>query len=124
MRIIGIATMIGFLLAYEAGLADDATFSDQHICRAAIAAIMHKDVSIVSASGSGVIAVSYGSDGLRKFKCRIEGSRVLWGNADGRWRDHSLDEKIMWEAKGNTLVIRQPWSDGSVSEDAFDKDQL
>ena len=124
MRAIRTATILGLLLASATGVADEATFTEQQICRAAIATIMHKDVSIVSASGEGVIAVSYRSDSLQKFKCRLEGARVMWGSADGRWRNHSLDEKVMWEAIGDTLVIRQPWSDGSLTEDEFSKDQL
>ena len=124
MRATKVATTLGLLLASTTSVAVEAMFTDQQICRAAIATIMHKDVSIVSASGTGVIFVSYSSDGPKKFKCRLEGPPVMWGNADGRWRNHSLDEKVMWEAIGDTLVIRQPWSDGSLTEDEFNKNQL
>ena len=124
MKIFSIIVVAGLLLVSAPSIADEATFTDHQICRAAIATIMHKDVSITSASGEEVISVSYRSEYLKKFKCRLQGSRVMWGAADGRWRDHPMDEKVMWEAKGEKLIIRQPWSDGSVSEDEFDRDQL
>ena len=117
-------TAFVLMIAVATAFGDDRSFTNQQICRAAIATIMHKDVGIVSASGEGTISVTYSSNGRKTFKCRIEGQRVMWGNADGRWRNHPMDEKVMWETEGNTLVIRQPWSDGSVSEDKFTRDQL
>jgi hypothetical protein len=120
-KIVGI---LCFVIASTNVSADDSKFCDQQICRAAIATVMYKDVGIVTASGDGVIAVTYRSDSLKTFKCRIDGQRLMWGNADGRCRDHAMDEKVMWEMRGDILVIRQPWSDGSVSEDEFGADRL
>jgi hypothetical protein len=38
-------------------------------------------------------------------KCRIEGSRVAWGNRDGRWRDHSLDEVVEYTTTPGYVTI-------------------
>ena len=116
--------LIALLILLPLIASAEGTYSDQQICRTAIATIMHKDVGIVSASGKGVIAVKYTSSGVKDYKCRIDGQRVMWGNADGIWRDRALDEKVMWKVVGEMPVIRQPWSDGSVSEDEFTKDQF
>jgi hypothetical protein len=124
MNIFRNAAAIASLLLTATVAADEVTFTEQQVCRAAIATIMHKDIGIVSAAGEGTISVTYNSGGLKKFKCRIEGSSVMWGSADGRWRNQAYDEKVMWEAAGDTLVIRQPWSDGSVSTDKFTRDQF
>lgn len=107
----------------------DAYFSKKQICRATIAAIMGHDVSIVRVdyAGTSQINLSYtrDSDGKKwAFKCRVSGSRISWGNADGRWRNHEYDSKISFADQGDKLLIIEDHGDGSKSRMTFSKDDL
>lgn len=93
------------------------------VCRAAIAAIMGRDVATirVDRSTSEETQVSYvrPSDGTRwRNRCRIDGDRVAWASADpgssGRWRD---EETIRFAITGDAVTIQQRFGDGSGSTD-------
>jgi hypothetical protein len=99
-----------------------AAVSDVDVCKATIGAVMNRDPSIMVAADRGdLISVSYTRDDGTSwaFKCKIQGSRVLWGNLDGRWRDTSMDSQISYRVDGNTVTITELYSDGSRSEDSF-----
>lgn len=93
--------------------------SERQICRATIAALNGREPSIMQIDGAQgpVVFVSYvrPSDGsLWVSKCRVQGTRVMWGNRDGRWRDHAMDEVVEYRATGAEVIITIK-SNGQVS---------
>lgn len=101
-----------------------ATIPDSGLCKAAISALMHRDVSIMRArAGEGGWVVSYvrTDDGTQwQFKCRVDGSQIQWGSNPGRWR---ADERLSYSVSGNgdsaTLSITRHYSDGSRNTTTF-----
>jgi hypothetical protein len=95
------------------------------ICRAAVAALMGRDPSIVQITREqdGIIYLAYTrpTDGTRwENRCRIVGNRVNWATLTGRWRDDHRDERVTYEVKpAGGVVIRQTFTDGSISEKSF-----
>lgn len=101
--------------------------SPANVCRAAIAVLMAQPVGIIRADRveGAVPFVSYHrpSDGtLWSNKCKLEGSRIIWASADGRWRDiPGADEVLTFQIDRGTraLTIRQQFPDGSGTTDTF-----
>ena len=92
---------------------------DNRVCIAAIASVMNRDPSTMTTqrTAEGIVLVSYRRPDGDSFtyKCRVEGSRVLWGNPDGRWRDHPMDSKVTYRESGDTVSITETWPDGSTT---------
>lgn len=107
-------------------------FSAQQICKAAVSVIMGRSPSIMKASTVGSeVKVSYvrSDDGSTwKFKCKLEGSRVMWGSDPGRWRTHPDDERVYYSVSGAgasaRLTIEERYGDGSASRESFTPKQL
>ncbi len=98
--------------------------STSKVCKAAISKLMFKDPSIIQVNkkSSYVVFLSYvrKTDGtVWKYKCKLEGERVLWGMDEGRWRNHSNDSNITYSIGGNKLKIKENYSDGSVDEKTY-----
>ena len=113
-----ILVAVGAVLIVPIALADDG-----QVCKATIAALMNRDPSIIdSQSAGGKVLLSYQrSDGdTFAYKCRVDGSRVFWGNADGRWRDHSMDSTITYAQSGNRITINEKGPDGSSIQKTFE----
>ncbi len=109
--------------------AQDTSYSEAQICRATVAVIMGRDPFIMKTDRvvEGVFHLSYvrPDDGARwAFKCKIEGQRILWGNIDGRWRDHPDDEVFTYAVSGGQLHIKELFGDGSVKEEFFSQEVL
>ncbi len=108
------------------GPANSVAPSDQaRVCRAAIGSVMGRDPAIIRASvdSDGLVRVEYIRPDDRKlfaYKCRLEGTRVVWGNADGRWRNDSQDSVITFALLGSAVSIIEKWPDGSSTENTFD----
>lgn len=105
-------------------LAVGTQLTQEQVCKAAIATIMGRDPGIVRGyyeeGGVTYLAYQRPDDGkLWKYKCRLDGRTVLWGMADGRWRNHSLDGTVSFERAAQSLVIRQQHSDGSGNSRSF-----
>ena len=99
------------------------------ICRATAAALGYHPLDIVEGemASEGIASATYRrpSDSTRwTTHCKFDGDRVIWANVDNgkrmRWRDHSLDEKILWSLDGSKVTIIQVWDDGSRSTDSYD----
>lgn len=84
-------------------------FTRQQIAKFAISTIMNQPEEIISVSEENdKYIVSYGrkSDSENfKYKARIDGNKIIWGNSDGRWRDSEYDEKISFREDGTKLTI-------------------
>lgn len=110
------------------------TFSEESICRAVIATLMHKNVrSIVCSGHSGnEYSLEYIREEDRtlwKNACKIEGNSVIWSycgsttepDFKGRWRTDPQDEKVTYkiETESLSLIIYVQYPDGSVTEKKF-----
>lgn len=121
------------IVAPPAVLAGESAFSGPHICKAAVSVLMGRSPSIMKSSSAGgeiipevIFNISYvrPDDGTTwKFKCKLEGSRVMWGSEPGRWRTHREDERIYFSTTGagvsEKLTIELKHSDGSATRESF-----
>jgi hypothetical protein len=56
-----------------------------------------------------------------KNKCRIEGTAIVWGSEDGRWRTDSGDEKLSFalDRDAHAFMIHLSFSDASGDQKHF-----
>lgn len=56
-----------------------------------------------------------------EIKCRIQGSVIIWGNADGRWQTDKQDGQISFQVDrtAQTFTVREVFSDGSERHKTF-----
>lgn len=111
----------------EAKKANDTEIT--RICRAAIAAVMMRPVEIINfvSQSNGVIYTTHTreSDGtIWNHKCMINGSSVIWGPENGRWRNTVHDGKITYEILDEGILIHQKFSDGSGESRLYTQDRL
>jgi hypothetical protein len=104
-------------------------FSDQQICTATVAATMGRNPSIIKVDSTqgNVTYLSYfrNDDGTNwKYRCKLEGSRVIWASDTGRWRTDQYDSKITFSVNGNELSISETYSDGSGGTKKYNIGQL
>jgi hypothetical protein len=90
------------------------------ISRGAVAVLFGRSIDIVNVERreGDVIYTTYvrPDDGsIWKNKFRFEGSALIWGNADGRWRTHPQDEKLSFsvDRQNSTFTISLSYADGS-----------
>jgi hypothetical protein len=123
---------LGALAAEGNAVAGEPTFSKSQICKAGISLVMGKSPSIMKTSVVGdEVKVSYvrPDDGSTwKYKCKIEGSRVLWGSDPGRWRTDSADEPMSYSVSGDgesaRLTVEEKYQDGSSNKKTFSASDL
>jgi len=104
-------------------------FSKNQICRVGIAKIMGRNPSIIKIDhmASDVIYLSYvrQDDQTKwKYKCKIEGNRIIWGSDTGRWRMHPMDAKVSFKVSGNSISVNDAFSDGSSSNKTYSLEQV
>ena len=64
-------------------------------------------------------------DGKRwAYKCKVDGARVIWASAEGRWRTHPDDGAVFYSTTNSSVVIEEGFADGSKSVKAFTTQQL
>ncbi|CAH9061992.1 hypothetical protein PSECIP111951_02602 [Pseudoalteromonas holothuriae] len=98
--------------------------TDTQVCKATIATVMGRDPSIIKLQKqqNSVIYVSYirKSDSSKwTYRCKLKGNKVIWASEKGRWREHSLDSKIVYSIHDNTLKISEQHTDGSTTKKSF-----
>jgi len=96
-----------FLIAVQPTISFARAISQEDICKASIATIMGRDLSIMKTDSiqGDVVYLSYirSNDGTRwSYKCKLDGNKIIWGNADGRWR---TEELITFTVSGDTVTI-------------------
>lgn len=102
------------------------------ICRAFDADMGGYDPKIVQVvSDNGTIArtrYARPDDGkIWTRECRLDRNRIIWRTVDvdgprsglGPWRNRLTDETITFELKGDSVVIRTDWQDGSSSTNSY-----
>jgi hypothetical protein len=111
----------------ESAFADEPAFSEAQICKAGISLVMGKDPAIIKTKVVGdEVKVSYvrSDDGIAwKYKCKLEGAKVLWGADPGRWRNHPADEPMFYsvrrEGESARLTVEEKYQDGSSNRKTF-----
>jgi TPR repeat protein len=104
-------------------------FSVQQICIATVAATMGRDPSIIKIDSiqGDITYLSYfrSDDGKHwKYKCKLDGKRVMWAASTGRWRTGQYDSKITFSVNGNELSISEKHSDESGDTKKYNIGQL
>ena len=106
------------------------TATDEQICRATIAALMGRDPKTIKAKAeNGIVHLSYlrARDHSRwSNRCRIQGKKIVWATATGRWRTHPLDGSITYnilQAKKEVEIIEE-YFNKSLSRTKYKFNQL
>ena len=106
-------------------------FEPEAICRAAIASIKDRDPKLIKVSliRDDVFFLTYTrpiDSFVWTYRCRIEGSRVVWADEPGRWRNDPKDDKISFEAidAGAHLQIIVTRRNGPTSKQVFDREKV
>ena len=121
---------VAHLLAFESLAWFAPALGPDQICKAAIAAIMGRASSIIriDRADGEVRFLSYvRADGTKwAYRCKLDGTRVIWAGAEGRWRIAPEDERIEFAAPGDgsSVTITQRFTDGSVSTKSFKRSGL
>ena len=99
------------------------------VCRAAIAAMMFRDIEIISAveRADGFVGTSYKrpSDGKRWDNvCKLNGDRVIWASLQengtiGRLRIHPDDEIVSFSLTAEGVTITQDFGSNSIIVEAY-----
>lgn len=97
----------------------------EYVCMVAIGTIMGRDPARMTTDrilGSTVFISYIRADDETHwaYKCRFEGDRVVWGNADGRWRTDPADSVVTFTISGRTVTITDAFDDGSASLESSD----
>lgn len=117
------------ILIAGCGGVDKGSFTGQQICVATVATSMGRDPSIIKVSSSqeNITSLSYyrSEDGKYwKYRCKLEGDKVIWASDPGRWRTGQYDSKITFSVDGDSLNILENYSDGSSTTKTYNKNQL
>jgi len=100
-------------------------FSKEDIARFAISSIMgqpSKTIKVKDENGLFILYYIRKSDSKKfEYKIKIDQDKILLANLNGRWRDKEYDEKISFEENGQTIKIKQTFSDNSVDIKEFKK---
>lgn len=83
-------------------------FSNNQICRAAIGALYDRAPADIKGRTlmDSTVRVSYIVDGQEQAsKCRVDGQRIQWGEADEQWRQHDRNEDVTYKVQNGVLVI-------------------
>jgi hypothetical protein len=101
----------------------------EQLCKAAIAKTMGRDPKVMQVLkiDSGIVSLQYvrKSDGsLWAYRCRVEGSQIIWASDSGRWRDDPRDERITYSIEGGTVTIKETLTSGDTTQVKFKSSQL
>ncbi len=124
-----------FAVIFIAGVSENAyavgngVFSMNQVCKAGIAKIMGRNPSIIQIDrvAKGVIYLSYVRQDDKtkwKYKCKIEGNRIIWGSDTGRWRTNPMDSMVSFQVSGNLITVKDAFSDGSSSNETYSLEQI
>ncbi|WP_400263077.1 hypothetical protein ACFX5U_08415 [Sphingobacterium sp. SG20118] len=98
-------------------------YSFEEISKFAISSLMFQDPKnmTVVTDGNNFI-VSYIKDSKPySYKIKFNKNQIMWGNADGRWRDNDLDEKLYYKEAEDRIEIIMKYSDGSNETKEYHK---
>ena len=88
------------------------------ICKAGIATLMDRDPKIIKAKeNDGLVHLSYirkEDRSLWQYRCKIEGSAIVWASKEGRWRTDPADEKLRFRASADSVTVDYLTAEGGV----------
>lgn len=88
------------------------------ICKAGIATLMGRDPKIIKAKESdGLVQLSYirkEDRSLWQYRCKIEGSAIVWASKEGRWRTDPADEKLRYRSTADSVTVDYLTAEGGV----------
>lgn len=98
-------------------------YSFEDISKYAISSLMSQDPINMNVYTEGEnFIISYIKDSkLYSYKIKFDQNQIMWGNLDGRWRDHELDEKLFYKEVDDKLQITMQFSDGTNSTKEYHK---
>ena len=102
-------------------------FTYEDIAKYTISSLMGQSPKIMNVTkDKEIYYVSYirKSDNQKfSYKVKFENNKIIWGNFDGRWRNHKYDEDIRFSENENDAKINiiQVYSDGSRNVQEFEK---
>jgi hypothetical protein len=122
---------VAIVFALPPCVAAEGTFDARAICRTAIAAITGRDLKLFQATNApdGVVALTYArpfDNFVWAYHCRLEGSRVIWADEPGRWRQEANDDKIFFEIVGagaQLRIIKNPVN-GPATQELFEREKI
>ena len=125
--IVSVTLNIGININVHAG--EYGVFSENQICKAGIAKIMGRNPAIIKIDrvDNDAIYLSYvrQDDQTKwKYKCKVEGNRIIWGSDTGRWRTHPMDSKVSFRVADSSVMVVDAYGDGSSSEETYSLEQL
>jgi hypothetical protein len=96
-------------------------YTHLQICKAALSSIMGVDHAAIHTDKreDGIVSMSYrieGESDRYEYKCRVEGNRVIWGSARGRWRTKKGDAVITFSVDSGNVTIRERFNDEPRSQ--------
>jgi hypothetical protein len=100
------------------------------VCRATVASVTGSDPAIMRTwAEDDVQFVTYRrpDDGkVWTYRCRLEGSRVIWAAEQGRWRNGPMVGVITFELSqgGKSVQITEIHEDGSKSQATYPRTKL
>lgn len=102
------------------GASSDA-YTHVQICKAALSSVMGVDHSAIQTEKRkhGVVYLQYrieGENDRYDYKCRVEGNRVLWGSAKGRWRTKKGDAVVTFIVSNGNVTITERFNDEPSSQ--------
>src|ERR1700681_486349 len=107
------------------------SFETEAICRTAIASMTDRNPKLmqVTRTVGDVLFLTYVrpiDNFVWTYRCRIEGSRVVWASEPGRWRLGPKDDEIFFEVvnDGKQLRIIAIHGDGSRAQQMFDRSAI
>lgn len=125
-----VTAVLGGLSSTPLPAADSASsVTKSQICKAGVATVMGRDPKImrIDREAHGVVYLSYvrGDDGsLWSYKCKIDGSLIIWGSDTGRWRDNPADPTVTYRIKPETIQVEEKYGDGSTNKQSFNLNQI
>ena len=129
MRIIGLILFMATVSSHFVSASAQHKYTYSEICKAGISTVIDKgpENMIAHLHEDGPLLVSYvRADGEKLFtyRCKLIEGRLFWGNENGRWRDEPEDSVVTWFVEDDLLIVRNRFSDGSVTEESFTAFQL
>jgi hypothetical protein len=123
------SALILSIVLFGCGDSGKGEFSEQQICKATISKVMGKNPAIVKIDkiSGNVINLSYirQNDGKHwAYRCKLEGSTVIWASDTGRWRTGKYDSNITFSTNKKNLNISEKYSDGSGDDKSYSLQQL
>tara|TARA_R110002072_G_scaffold197707_1_gene355368 strand:- start:432 stop:785 length:354 start_codon:yes stop_codon:yes gene_type:complete len=103
------------LVWLPAGAAVAAELSMTQICKAGLSVVMGRAPNIMTTEkvNNGIVYLSYRrpSDNTKwSYRCRVEGNRIIWASAQGRWRTHSSDSVVTFGHDGKKIWVKDSLS--------------